>query len=123
MQQGDIGAPIRFHLVQGYGEEPFVLVDGAEVELWIRKPSQTLVKRGFTITDPTEGEVYYETVDGDIDEVGKYRFQARAVLPEGARIAFAPKDETIGANIFPAAYRMRPTPAVVTLDAPAVGLS
>lgn len=121
MQQGDVGAPIRFNLKDGAA--PFPLPDGSVVELWILQPSRRLLRRVFEIVDPQLGQVYYETAPGDLAEWGRYRFQPRALLPDGSRIGFRPHDEDVFANAFPAPTAIFPPPAAlrVLADEPSVG--
>lgn len=116
MQQGDLGAPIRMTLTDGAAR--FALADGDVVELWIRQPSGRVLSRTFEITDPTAGEVYYETAEGDLAEHGRYRFQARALLASGSRVAFSPVDADVGRNVFPVAVYVMPAPARCYLGVP-----
>lgn len=118
MQQDDIGAPISFILRTG--EDPFVLPADTIVECWIRHPSGRVLRREFQITDPAQGEVYYETVAGDLAESGDYKFQARAVLANGQRVAFSPVNVRIAANLFPERVYALPSPAVLSLSAVSV---
>lgn len=116
MQQGDIGAPIRFLLVDGTAPFPG-LDEEAVVELWIRQPSGRILTRTMTITDYAGAAVYYETVAGDLAEHGRYRFQTRALLATGERVGFAPVDDDVGRNVFPATVYVLPEPARLDLRA------
>jgi hypothetical protein len=121
MQQGDIGAAIRFELLDG--SEPFVLDDDSIVQLWIRQPSGRLLQREFDVVDPDTGLVYYATVSGDLAEWGKYRFQARAVMADGRRIAFETVDRDIASNVFPVATHVLPSAVRVRIGLPEISVS
>jgi hypothetical protein len=49
----------------------------ATVYLLIRKPSSTVLEVEAEVTNPRKGIVQYVTVDGDLDEIGTYRYQVR----------------------------------------------
>lgn len=71
----DIGTIIELDTVSD-------LTDATDIEILIKKPSGTIMTKtayvpvGLTLAD---GKIAYETVDGDFDEVGKYKAQAHIV--------------------------------------------
>jgi hypothetical protein len=42
----------------------------------IKKPSGTILTKTCSVEDETNGIIYYDAIDGDLDEVGSYRIQA-----------------------------------------------
>jgi hypothetical protein len=115
VHQGDVGAPIRFDLVDEAG--PFDLTNATRVELWIRQPSKRVLVRAMDVVDPEAGSTYYATVSGDLAEWGRYRFQVRAIMPAGP-IAFDAVDQDVGKNVFPSPLLLLPDPARAWLAAP-----
>ncbi len=60
-------------------------VSGASIhQISFRKPSDTVIERNATLQDyGISGVMYYDTVDGDLDEAGVYKLQAKVVVPSG----------------------------------------
>jgi len=65
----------------------FVNISGAlSLRVDIRKPSDIVINRTATRFDDgssVSGLMYYDTVVGDIDEVGNYKLQGVVVLASG----------------------------------------
>jgi hypothetical protein len=61
-----------------------VIVDvssATTIQIILRTPKGEFVtKTASNTTDGTDGQIQYTTLDGDIDEVGTWGFQARVVL-------------------------------------------
>ena len=56
------------------------------LQVTFRKPSDTVIPRsGEILADGSavSGIMYYDTVAGDLDEVGQYKMQAKVSLPSG----------------------------------------
>ena len=60
-------------------------VDGSSVhQLSFRKPSDKIIYRNATLQDyGISGVMYYDSVAGDLDEVGVYKLQAKVARPSG----------------------------------------
>ena len=64
---------------------PFNLSSATDLELIFNSPSGVVkTKTASFVTDGSDGKIKYITVDGDLDEVGLWRLQARVVLPLGS---------------------------------------
>jgi len=66
---GDIGTRLRTTFntnIAGYDT----------IEYKIKKPSGSILTKPCTPEDVGNGVIYYDTIDGDLDEVGPYLFQA-----------------------------------------------
>jgi hypothetical protein len=49
-----------------------------------KKPNDSLIFRsGTLLTNGLDGQVYYDTVSGDLDDAGLYKLQARVFMPSG----------------------------------------
>ena len=62
------------------------LSTASTLQLSFRKPSDTVVNRSAsTLVDGSvaSGVMYYDSVDGDLDEAGKYKLQGKVVLASG----------------------------------------
>jgi hypothetical protein len=64
-----------------------VVVDisaASSITMVFKKPDDVIVnKTGTTLTDGTDGKVYYDTLAGDLEEAGHYKLQAKVVLTSG----------------------------------------
>ena len=64
-----------------------VIVDisaASSVTMMFKKPDDEVVNKAGTLyTDGTDGQVYYDTLVGDLDEAGQYKLQAKVVLAAG----------------------------------------
>jgi len=84
IHQDDIGT--RFLLTVKDGTEVVNISGATSLRLDIRKPSTTVVNREplrFDDGSSVSGVMYYDTVSGDLDEVGKYKLQGVVTLPSG----------------------------------------
>ena len=62
------------------------LSNASALQISFRKPSDEIVNRtGSTLGDgsSTSGVMYYDTVNGDLDEGGNYKLQGKVTLPSG----------------------------------------
>lgn len=64
----------------------FDLTGYSAVTLKIKKPSSEIVTATPTVFSVTSGILKYETVDGDLDEVGAYQVQAFVTYGDGDKI-------------------------------------
>ena len=56
----------------------------APKQIIIKKPSGTKVTANTAFsTDGTDGKMYYNAVDGDLDESGSYKLQGKVVISDG----------------------------------------
>ncbi len=87
MQVGDIGTIIRVTVQDLQADGTVVTLDvslATTQQFRILKPDDTelTVTTSFT-TDGTDGLIEYATLDGDINQSGKYKLQAYLVFPTG----------------------------------------
>lgn len=79
---GDIGSQFRLAIT-----DDGVAVDISEytgITITIKKPSGIRIEKdGSLYTDGTDGIVYCSSEDGDLDEVGTYKIQARIEINGG----------------------------------------
>jgi len=61
----------------------FDLTGYTSLALYITKPSGTKLTKTPTVVSLTAGTLSYETISGDLDEVGEYRTQVKATYPDG----------------------------------------
>lgn len=77
---GDIGA--RFQAT--IKDETGAVVDvstAVTLEMVFSKPNETpILKTAEHLTDGTDGVIYYDSVDGDLDQAGGWRVQGYAAL-------------------------------------------
>lgn len=58
--------------------------NASSIMMVFKKPDDSLVYRsGTLLTNGADGQVYYDTVSGDLDEAGLYKLQARVIMPSG----------------------------------------
>jgi hypothetical protein len=80
----DIGT--RFLVTVKDGTSTVDLSSASALQIDFRKPSDTIINRtGSKIGDgsSTSGVMYYDSVDGDLDEVGNYKLQGKVTLTSG----------------------------------------
>jgi hypothetical protein len=80
----DIGT--RFSVTVKDGSSTVDLSSASALQINFRKPSDVVVNRtGSTIGDgsSTSGVMYYDSVAGDLDEVGNYKLQGKVTLTSG----------------------------------------
>ena len=84
IHQNDIGT--RF-LMTVKDDSDLVNISGAlSLRVDIRKPSDTIINRSalrFNDGSALSGVMYYDTVSGDLDEIGNYKLQGLVTLPSG----------------------------------------
>lgn len=60
------------------------LVGASNIEYTMTKPDgSSVVKTATLFTDGTDGKVVYNTVAGDLDQVGIWKLQVKVTLPTG----------------------------------------
>jgi hypothetical protein len=58
--------------------------NASSITMVFKKPDDSIVYRsGILLTNGSDGQVYYDTISGDLDEAGLYKLQARVVMPSG----------------------------------------
>ena len=84
IHQDDVGT--RFLMTVKDGSDLVNISGATSLRVDIRKPSDTLINRlasRFDDGSSISGVMYYDTVVGDIDEVGNYKLQGVVTLPSG----------------------------------------
>ena len=74
---GDIGTRLRTTLnddLTGY----------SSINYKIKKPSGAILTKPCTPEDEINGIIYYDTIEGDLDEVGSYLIQAFVIFNSGS---------------------------------------
>lgn len=80
----DIGT--RFSITVQDCDNPVDISNASYRQLTFRKPSDTLVVKIASILNDgsaASGYMYYDTIAGDLDEVGMWKMQAKIALPSG----------------------------------------
>lgn len=78
----DIGT--QFSITIKDGDDVVDISSAISVTLTFRRPDDELFTRLSSFTnDGTDGQVYYDIQDGDLDEAGYYKLQAKVVFPNG----------------------------------------
>lgn len=78
----DIGT--KFTITIKDGDDVVDISSALFVTLIFRKPDDEVVYRDASFSsDGTDGQVYYDIVDGDFDEAGYYKIQAKVTFPSG----------------------------------------
>lgn len=82
IHQNDIGTQFRCTIKDD--TTPVDLSSASSLQLIFTKPTGAqLTKTAFLYTDGTDGIIYYNTVSGDLNEVGQWKIQARIVFSTG----------------------------------------
>lgn len=56
----------------------------SQIQMIFRRPSDEVFYRvGSLLTSGIDGKVYYDTVSGDLTDVGMHKLQAKVYLPSG----------------------------------------
>ena len=56
----------------------------SQIQMIFRRPSDEVFYRvGSLLTSGVDGKVYYDTVSGDLSNVGMHKLQAKVYLPSG----------------------------------------
>lgn len=61
----------------------FDLTGYSSIVWYITKPSGTKLTKTPTVVSTTLGTLSYESIAGDLDEVGQYETQAKVTYPDG----------------------------------------
>ena len=78
----DIGT--QFLLSVKDGSSAVDISSATTKQIIIKKPSGTKVTANTAFsTDGTDGKMYYNAVDGDLDEAGSYKLQGKVVISDG----------------------------------------
>lgn len=81
---GDHGTRFLFLIRKCDAVEPVDVSQAAFVDVVFQKGSGDKVTvQGTFLTDGTDGKVVYDTVEGDIDEVGYWKVQGKVTFPNG----------------------------------------
>ena len=84
IHQNDIGT--RFLMTVKDGSDLVNISGALSLRVDIRKPSDSIINRSalrFNDGSALSGVMYYDTVAGDLDEIGNYKLQGRVTLPSG----------------------------------------
>ena len=74
---GDIGARLTVSTLN------LAYTGTTVLTILIRKPSGILMTKVPTTVNTTTGELSYDTITGDLDEVGDYKVQVHGVFDDG----------------------------------------
>ena len=81
---GDIGTRFLFTIQDCNSTDPVDVSTASSVEIVFQKTDgSTDTKVGSFLTDGTDGKVYYDTLAGDIDQVGYWKVQGKVNFPTG----------------------------------------
>lgn len=84
IHQNDIGT--RFLMTVKDGSDLVNISGALSLRVDIRKPSDTIINRSaLRLNDGSaiSGVMYYDTVSGDLNEIGNYKLQGLVTLPSG----------------------------------------
>ena len=81
---GDVGTRFLFTIQDCDSTESVDVSNASLVEIIFKKPNgDTRGVTGAYLTDGTDGKVIYDTLTGDIDEIGYWKVQGRVAFPNG----------------------------------------
>lgn len=81
---GDVGTRFMFTIQDCDTAVPVDVSTAASVEIIFKKADgSTLNASGAFLTDGTDGKVYYDTVDEDVDKVGYWKVQGVVNFTDG----------------------------------------
>lgn len=86
IHQNDIGTRFQVTIKDCGGTDAIDVSNAIYRQFTFRKPSDVLMTRTASIFgdgSATSGVVYYDTVAGDLDEVGMYKLQAKISFASG----------------------------------------
>lgn len=77
-------------------------ISAATVKLiYFTKPDRSvIVKTALFVTDGTDGQIHYSTVDGDLDQPGLWKIQAYIELGSGSAYSSIIKTFKVFCNLF-----------------------
>lgn len=75
IQTGDVGVILKVTLLDE-NNSPINLGEATVLQFLIEKPDKTMVTgTGQLVNDGTDGQVFYSTLAGDLNQTGTYRYQ------------------------------------------------
>jgi DUF4097 and DUF4098 domain-containing protein YvlB len=81
---GDVGTKFLFTVQDCDDVNPLDVSTASSIEIMFKKPDGSLLTVvGTFLTDGTDGKVYYDTVSGDIDQIGYWKVQGKVTFPTG----------------------------------------
>lgn len=103
VQLGVIGLEIEIPLTEPDSDDPLDLTGVDEIRIYLKPRRGEVKERAGVVSSPaTDGICTYTTVDGDIDEVGKWKAQARPIFsadedyPSSVEVAFEVEENLYG---------------------------
>ena len=82
VHKGDVGTPIVLELISNKTNLVIDVSGSTAISFLFEKPSgDTMLRVGSLYTDGTDGMIEYVTVDGDVDEEGKWEAEGYVVTP------------------------------------------
>ncbi len=82
IHQGDIGTRFIFTIQDCDGIVD--LSNALNINILFKSPDDEIsTKIGAVLTDGTDGKVYYDTVEGDLDQAGIWKVQAKVSFATG----------------------------------------
>ena len=84
LQFNNIGTELRVIIVD-CNDNPINIASATSKSIILKKPGGTLtIYDASFLTDGTDGVILYNTVDGDLDEIGSWKIQAAITTPSGS---------------------------------------
>ena len=81
----DVGSPLRVTLSDSQTGAVVDISDAVTLQIILQKPDgTTLTKTAVFVTDGTNGQLQYVTVDGDLNAVGNWQLQVYYVGASGS---------------------------------------
>lgn len=81
---GDIGTSFRISILD-CNSNAIDISNASTKQIIFKKPGGgSLTKTASFVTDGTDGLLEYNTISGDLDEVGTWKIQAYVVAPNGS---------------------------------------
>lgn len=78
----DIGT--KFTVTIKDGDTAVDVSTASLITFMFRKPDDEIITRNAEFTsDGTDGQVYYDTINGDLDEAGYYKLQIKVIFTNG----------------------------------------
>jgi len=79
---GDIGTDVQITLNSECSDAD--IANASVIEMYMKKPDGTTITRSCQfVTDGTDGKIRYYIAEGDLDQSGTWKIQARVVTPAG----------------------------------------
>jgi hypothetical protein len=81
---GDVGTRFMFTIQDCDTATPVDVSSATSIEIIFKKADgSALTVSGAFFTDGTDGKVYYDTANEDVDKVGYWKVQGKVNFPEG----------------------------------------